>query len=186
MLVEILTANEKAIAKRWTELVFGTYPQETTRLLAGQRDPFANPVGQMLRESVGPLMRALIEDQPDQECLSVLGNLMRVRSVQDLSASRAVGIIPLFRTAILEESGEELDRASLIDLVERVERLTMAAFDVFVKCREQLYEVRSHESARLQASLLKRAEQILAENGHDGTTAAGPEEESPVNQQREV
>ncbi len=186
MLVGILTAKEDAIAERWIELVFGTYPQETTRLLAGERDPFSNPVGQMLREAARPLVRALSEDRADRECLNVLANLMRVRSVQDLTASRAVGIIPLLRTATLEESGEELNRESLMDLMGRVERLTMAAFEVFVSCREQLYEVRAHEAARLQASLLKRAEQILAGHGHDGTIVAGLEENPPVNQQREV
>lgn len=172
MLAGILTGREDAIAERWTELVFGTYPRETTRLLGGEHDPFANPVGQMCRDAAKPLIRALSEDRINQECLDSLGTLMRLRSVQDLTASQAVSIIPLLRTAVLEEGGKSLDYGALFDLVGRVERLTMIAFDVFVGCREKIFEVRALEAGRLQASLLRRAEQVLASKGHDATAMA--------------
>jgi len=165
MLARILQGKEDAIAKRWVELASATYPRETTVFLKGERDPFANPVGQMLRDASLPLVQALSEDWADSEPLEGLAELIRLRSVQDMTAAEAVGIVPLLRGAVTEVVGDRLDAAgagAVEELGKRIERLMLVSFDAFVISRERLYEIRMAERERHSASLLRRAERIIA------------------------
>ena len=166
MLDRVLEGRQEEIAERWVELVFASYPQETSRFLEREKDPFANPVGRLVREAAGPLVAALGADRPGPEAMRHLDALMRLRSVQDVTAGDAVGVVGLLRRAVLDvlgDEGGELGAAGMLELSERVERLLLAAFEVFTACREQLYEVRARELARRQASLLRRAERLLEE-----------------------
>jgi hypothetical protein len=43
-----------------------------------------------------------------------------------------------------------------MDLEDRIDEMALLAFDVFMRCREQLYEVRANE-ARRRLSILERA-----------------------------
>lgn len=176
MLTRILREKEDLIAGSWADMVISTYPEETAGFLNREKDPFANPMGQLIREAAPVLVRALDSGKPDREAVEVLDRLMRLRSVQDWSAGQAVGIVHLLRRAVLKEAGGSLDRELLLELVERVEQLSLRAFDIFTACREQLYEVRLHERDRHHASLLKRAEQMLEQYGGQQTR---PSAESP-------
>jgi len=163
MLARILQGKEDAIAKRWVELASATYPRETTVFLKGERDPFANPVGKMLRDASRPLVRALSEDRYELESLEGLVELMRLRSVQDMTAAQAVGIVPLLRSAVIDVVGDRFDTAGAVEeLGKRIERLMLVSFDAFVISRERMYEIRMAERERHSASLLRRAERVLA------------------------
>lgn len=170
MLNRVLEGRQDEIAGRWVELVFASYPQETSRFLEREKDPFANPVGRLVREAAGPLVAALGSDRPGPEAMRHLDALMRLRSVQDVTAGDAVGVVGLLRRAVFDVLGdeaEELGAADVLELSERVERLLLLAFEVFTACREQLYEVRARELARRQASLLRRAERLVEEQRND-------------------
>ncbi len=160
MLTEIVKGREEEIAARWIERVGETYPQETGRFLTGEPDPFANPVGRMLRDAARPLVEALTADRSDIELCAGLVDLMRLRSVQDMTAAQAVGIVPLLRDAVMDVVGDRVERAgppAAEELSRRIERLMLVSFDAFVLSRERLYEIRIAERERHAASLLRRA-----------------------------
>jgi len=181
VLREILHGKEEAIARRWITLVAERYPRETTAFLEGERDPFANPVGRMLRDAAGPLVRALVDDPREGELPEGLAELLRLRSVQDISAAEAVGIVPLLRTAVMEVAGAGIEAGGpgvLEELGRRIERLMLASFEAFVMARERLYEVRMAERERHSASLLRRAEKVLA--GMEAREAVSGRDEHPA------
>lgn len=165
MLAKILEGKEDTIAERWATLVFETYPRETTQFLKGEGDPFANPVGKLLRDASRPLVRALSEEWAGAESLEDLAELMRLRSIQDMTAAHAVGIVPLLRRAVIDVVGDRIDDAGVAaveELGKRIERLMLISFDAFVISRERLYEIRMAERERHTGSLLRRAEKVLA------------------------
>jgi len=177
MLNQVLKDREKKIERRWVELVFSTYPQETVRFLEREKDPFANPVGRLVREAAASLVNALGEEQPGPEVLRHLDALIRLRSVQDVTAGNAVRVVALLRRAVLDVLGEKteaLGTAGVLELSERVERLLLAAFEIFTACREQLHKVRARELARRQASLLRRLERLSGKHpAEDGPEVGG-------------
>ncbi len=170
MLETLVRQESEAIAGRWVELVLATEPAETREFLRREGDPFANPVGHTVREAAVPLVEAVAADDPER-AMEPLRDLMRIRSLRDLTASEAVAVVVLLRRAFTEAVPEPLDPAAEAELGQRIERLLLAAFDAFTECRERLHEARNAERERHRASLLARAERILARAG-EGSTAA--------------
>lgn len=165
MLAEILQGREEAVAERWIKLVFERYPRETAQFLEVERDPFSNPVRRMLQDAAGPLVQALVGESAGSALAEGLAELMRLRGVQDMSAAEAVAIVPLLRDAVMEVAGAEVHAGgagAVEELGRGIERLMLVSFDAFVLSRERLYEARLAERERHNASLLRRAQKVLA------------------------
>jgi len=155
------SAPAGSIAERWIERIFATYPPGSAEFLAGQRDRFANPVGHAIREAASVIVGALWHDTPGPAVDEALDRIVRIRSVQDLSPSEAVGFVFLLKDVLEETStdGSGLSGpAGKRQLERRIDALALRAFDIFMGCREQLFEVRLHERDRWAAVALKRIE----------------------------
>jgi hypothetical protein len=72
--------------------------------------------------------------------------------VQQFSASQAVGFVFRLKEAVRAELGEGARDArfasELAELDAQIDRMGLAAFDVFVQYREQAYELRVNEVKR--------------------------------------
>jgi RsbT co-antagonist protein rsbRD N-terminal domain len=134
----------RAIAERWLALTFETYPPATRRFLLEERDPFRNPVGAALREGIPRLAGELCGGMNGEAVAQALEGIVRIRAVQDFSASQAVGFLFLAKQAL----GEALPGASAAGLESRVDEMALIAFDLYVRCREQIFEARLGESRR--------------------------------------
>ncbi len=147
----------RALAERWLALTFETYPPATRRLLVEEKDPFHNPVGAALREGIPRLAGELLGAMDAGEITQALEGIVRIRAVQDFSPSQAVGFVFLAKRA----GREALPAASAAELERRVDELALQAFDLFVRCREQIFEARLAESRRRFGVL----EKIYTEEG---------------------
>jgi hypothetical protein len=76
---------------------------------------------------------------------SALDVILRIRAVQDMSPSQAVGFVVQLRS-ILREAPATFD---LPLLEKRIDQLSLAAFDKYMQCREQAFAARLHEAERL-------------------------------------
>ncbi len=158
---ELLIEKQTGVCGLWLDAILGQYGAVTAARWRRERDPFANPVGHALTSGLPALLEAVIGDgEPGAPALVALEAIVRIRSVQDLAPSRAVGFVYLLRDAIREELAGELARgahdAELAAMDERIERLALRAFDTYVRLREQLYRMRQEELKRSVASLLRR------------------------------
>jgi hypothetical protein len=147
MLRDSLSRHRAAIVDEWFEQVVAEYPEETARFLRTQQDPFANPVGAGLRDSLGPIFDELLSSVDEERVMPLLDRIIRVRSVQDFKPSQAVGFLLGLKLIIrkrADETGSDCGR-ELAEIEERIDRLVLAAFDVYTGCREQLCEIRVKE-----------------------------------------
>ena len=143
---EALAAKRGAVLERWFQAVLATYPTETARFLAGGADAFANPVGHTVREGLGRLYDRFSTDVPVAELSSAIDGIVRIRAVQEFTPSAAVGFVYTLKGILREElAGAEVDHAGQAALDESVDRLALVAFDVYMKCREKLFEIRVRE-----------------------------------------
>ena len=76
---------------------------------------------------------------------SALDAVLRIRAVQDVSPSQAVGFVIQLRS-VLREAPATFD---LPLLESRIDQLSLAAFDKYMQCREQAFAARLHEAERL-------------------------------------
>lgn len=148
MLSETLAGKRNSIIRKWLELVAQTHPAGIN--LLRDTDRFTNPVRYIFAEAIETLYDEVIEGRADSEkSMRALEDMLRVRAVQDFSPGQAVGFVFLLKQAVRESLQSELkDHRTAEDLAgleQRIDRLALAAFDTYMKCREQIFEVRVSE-----------------------------------------
>jgi hypothetical protein len=126
--------------------VVDTYPQDTARFLAAGADPFANPVGHTIREGLGRLYDGLAADVTHADLCAAIDGIVRIRAVQEFAPSAAVGFVYALKGILREElTSVGLDAAGHAAIEGGVDRLALAAFDAYMKCREKIFEIRVRE-----------------------------------------
>ena len=157
----LLVERRGALCRRWLDAVLAEYGEQTAARWSRERDQFANPVGHALATGLPELLEAVAAGgETPAGAATALEAILRIRSVQDLPPSRAVGFVYRLRHAIRDELAAELaDGALASDLAAvdgRIERLAWLAFDVYVRLREQVFRLRQEELKRSVGSLLRR------------------------------
>ena len=149
MLQELLEKERTTIVKRWFNLILDTYQEDTSRFLKKEKDPFANPVGFTMREGIESLYRGLLVDLPSENMSVSLDKMIRIRSVQDFSPNTAVSFVFLLKKVVREVLKREIRNQNIYEELaafeSRVDHLALLAFETYVKCREELFELRAKE-----------------------------------------
>lgn len=161
MLENLLLPKKKAILKKWFDLIVETYPEETSRFLRREKDPFANPVGSTIAKGIEEVFEELLKGNDTDRFTSFLDRIIRVRAIQDFTPSQAIAFIFLLKKVVREEAEKEIREKNLSDELVRfeskIDALALLSFDIYMKCREKLYEVRANEVKNRYLYLLKRA-----------------------------
>ncbi len=142
--MDLLAQHRKSIIESWIVEAAGTYPSQTSRFLLEEKDQFRNPVGQALRDGLPVLFDEIAGRMNPDQINPVLESLMRMRAVQDFAPGAAVSFIFLLKRIIRDRIQGAGDYA--VD--ERIDQMVMLAFDIFMKCREKMYEIRLNEARR--------------------------------------
>jgi hypothetical protein len=164
-LLASLRERREALAERWAELIFASYPPLTARFLEQERDRFRNPVGSTVKAELARLMDGLLSGADRESLAAPLDAIVRVRAVQDFSPTAAVRFVFQLKQAVGELLAEEDRHAPLEQLLElhgRLDELALQAFEIYAGCREQIFAIRAREATAHTYSLLKRAG-LLAE-----------------------
>jgi hypothetical protein len=166
----LLAEHHAEVLARWRALVVERSPSAARLGGAGPTDPFHDPVGMSLWRTTAALCDVLCADAAIAPATICLDELIRIRSVQEVSASEAVRFVFLLRAAVQDVLGAELaaaapaERAALDD---RVDALALLAFDAYVRSREKLAELRAREVVARSFALVERARQLVEEHDPD-------------------
>jgi hypothetical protein len=146
----VLEENKSSLVARWLQQVLRTYQEPSADFLAQQRDPFRNPVGHTLKDGLSALFDWLVHPASESAMRSTLDDIIRIRAVQDLPASRAVSFVYFLKQIVRAELSKDAARFSddLAALEVRIDEMALLAFDMFMKCRERIYELKTNESRR--------------------------------------
>lgn len=144
-----LASKESKIIQDWFELAISDYPMETAIFLKEEKDPFANPIGFGMKGILTGLFREILQPKASDNVNNLLNELLKVRAVQDFPPSKAVGFIlylkQVLRMYVDLEFIKGICEEELRELENRIELLTFLAFDIYVECREKLYQIRIAE-----------------------------------------
>ena len=166
VLENLLSQNQKAILKRWFDLILETYPRETASLMRKDRNQFANPVGFMISQEIEVLFKGLLEGANPEGFSASLNSIIKLRSVQDLSPSQATGFIFLLKKAIGEtiksEGQEETIQDEWLRFHSKIDELALHAFDVYMDCREKICEIRVKKAQAEREMAFKMMERMTS------------------------
>jgi hypothetical protein len=164
--LEILLSERKSgLVSKWLDQMLLTYPESSANYLSGQQDQFRNPVGYRLKEGLSILFDSLAKPERADAAKTALESIIKLRAVQDISAGQAVAFIFLLKRTLRVEFDSEIarfpDEFAALDL--RFDELALLAFDLFVKCREQIYEIKMNECKRMALELPAARRQQLSD-----------------------
>lgn len=150
--------NRDEVLERWIDVVVEGYPEETAKFLRSQPDQFANPVGTGLRQGLTDLLDGLLTGADPDELTSALDRVIRVRAVQEFAPSAAVSFVFDLKGILREVAGDPgADATGSLDaLHHRIERLGLHAFDIYMSCREQMWEIRMREIRNQSVGIMER------------------------------
>jgi RsbT co-antagonist protein rsbRD N-terminal domain len=157
---DVLAADKTALIEAWRARILQTYPEHTGRFLARERDPFRNPVGSTLKDALPVLFDGLLQGIDTAEVTPALDRIVRIRAVQDFTAGQAVGFLFLLKKVVREALQGEIqggpDGGDLAAMEGRIDEMALLAFDLFMGCREKIYEIKANEAKRRIYVLEKR------------------------------
>ena len=135
------------IVDKWVEYTLSTY--EASSFFKKERDTFANPVGANTRKSLERLFAMLAKNEDSKKFVSPLEQIMNIRSIQEFSASQAVAplhaVKHITRDVLSNDQETSGLTAELYDFEFAVDLMVLAAFDIYMRNRERLYQVRIAE-----------------------------------------
>ena len=158
---DLLAHKKSALVKRWFDIVMEPYPADTSGILKNQKKQFTNPVGYTISHGLENIFDKLINEQgADFEgMVPFLDSIVRIRAVQDLKPSQALSFVFHLRNAIREELASETKEfcAEMATLESRIDAIALISFDIYVQCREKVYELKANEVKNRTFRLLQMA-----------------------------
>ncbi|MCU0691712.1 MAG: RsbRD N-terminal domain-containing protein [Polyangiaceae bacterium] len=165
MAESFLAHRRAALLQRWLDAVFDAYPANASRALRRVGDRFANPAGHLLTSNLPLLFDALDRGVVREQVEPPLEAILKLRALQDFTPSQAVDIVLAARRVLRAEFDPlrlpASDTAALAQVEERVDQMLLIAFDVYMRCREKVYEVRYEQLKKMNYTLLERANRLL-------------------------
>jgi hypothetical protein len=165
-LEELLLQKKPHLLKRWLDLILETYPLDSQRFLKHQKNQFLNPVGSSISKEIETLFVQLIQGMNLGVVSASLERIIKIRAIQDFSPSKAISFIYLLKKLIREEvlpgTADHHLTQQLLVFESRLDEMALLAFDIYIKAREKVYELRANE-AKNQVSGLLRQKGLLSE-----------------------
>jgi hypothetical protein len=163
-LKEHLQENRSAIVDQWFETVVGTYQEETRGPLRRQNAPFTNPVGFNTAQGLEGLFDGLLNGMMPAETSRFLDGIVRIRAVQDFAPSEALRFILQLKDVVRKVLAEALQDPStaceLVAFESAIDDLALFAFDLYMQCRETIYDIKAKEARSMTFRLLQKAQLI--------------------------
>ncbi|MDT8447718.1 MAG: RsbRD N-terminal domain-containing protein [bacterium] len=167
-LEQILIEQQESLLDQWLEAVFHLYPEGSWRYLKKNKSFFTNPLGHTLAEGLRGLYAQLLEGTDADKLAPLLDQIIRVLAVQELAPSQALSFLYMLKRIVrgrAKEAGLTPGDDQLIGFDSLIDQLVRMSFDVYVKCREDLFKLQVQEQQIQTQSLIKLANNRFKADG---------------------
>ncbi len=152
-LKQIVKKNKANFIKNWFQATIDTYPTQTAKVLGKDSNRFDNPVGAVTHETIEDVINLITGDFNQEDLEKALDPVIRIRAVQSFSPAEAVSFV-----FALKKIGCDI----LNDIQSRqfdsiVDKIALASFNVFMKCKEEIFLLKATESKRRIHRAFERA-----------------------------
>lgn len=172
MLDRALSDKRTILVERWLQAAMRSYSDDAVRSMQREKDRFANPAGHLLTSGIGALFDELLAGAREAEVARILDDMLKLRAVQDLTPSQAVGFVGELKRVLRASVEVTLTAEQWSEVDARVDRLQLCAFDVYMQCRERVYAVRYNQLKKMNYTLLERANRMFGASLAAGAMAS--------------
>jgi len=168
----LIEKNKNEIIKNWFEATIQTYAPDTAQFYKGQKDQFANPVGNITAKGVEFLLDQLLNDFEPDAVKTYLDPIIRIRAVQNFTPSQATAFILLLKKVLRDCLSDKIQNAALVlELLafeSKIDQLCLMAFDIYMTCKEKIYQISANDMRSQALKAFKRAGLIADESPQPG------------------
>jgi len=159
VLEHLLSQKKAAILERWLQLILESYPAQTSKFIKQESDRFVNPVGYTISQEIEAIYEELLHGMNSDKLAASLDNIIRIKSVQDFPPSQVIAFTFLLKQAIRAELASEIVEnqvfEELLHFWSKTDKIIQLSLDIYMKCREKVYEIRVNE-VKAEAEQLSR------------------------------
>ncbi|MDY6820717.1 MAG: hypothetical protein SVN78_03725 [Deferribacterota bacterium] len=158
---EYFLDKKNKILDDWFNHLISHYDDNKLDYLEKERDPFLNPVKYIFKSALGSIFSYIFEDEELDLVSQDIEKLIKLLALNGPKASEVLGLFVFFKQHInalfmssfsLEEKIDEYNEITNI-----FDNLLLKIFDMYVQCREKIYEIRVNEIKRMTFPLLERS-----------------------------
>lgn len=175
-LTDLLSEKKSSIVQKWFDAILDNYPDDSSHFLKKQKDPFLNPVGNTISRNIEGLFDEILRDAESEQIYPFLDDIIKIHAVQNFSPSKAVSFMSLLKAVVRDALASDITRhtlsAELQSFEVKVDNLTFLSFDIYMKCRERIFELRVNEIKTMTFRLLRRANLIAEVEEHESEITA--------------
>jgi hypothetical protein len=144
-LAVLLSESKVELVSKWLDQMLLQYPA------VNKKDQFQNPVGHRLEEGLSILLDSLVQPDDGNAKREALENIVRIGAVQNFPAAQAVAFVFALKKIIRMQFTAEIMSClnEIIAIENRIDDMALLAFDLYVQCREQIYELKTKEISRM-------------------------------------
>jgi hypothetical protein len=161
VLKDLLEQHKPVILKKWIDVLVNSYHADASQFIKTSKNPFANPVGNTISSVLDSVLDVLVYRRNTDTIESSLDLLLRIRAVQAFSPSKAVSFIfslkQIIRDILKKQIHAERMDMDLYDFDSSIDQLGLVAFDIYMKCREKIYDVKANEEKNRTFRAFNRA-----------------------------
>ncbi len=162
---KIIEQQKAAILRKWFDLAIQAYEPDTAKFLSNQKDPFSNPVGNNTLKGLQGLLDQLLGEFDPRAVETYLDPIIRIRAVQAFSPSQATAFVfslkKVFRDTLGSRLHDDHIMSELMVIEARIDQLCLMAFDLFMMCKEKIYQIRANETRNRTFRAFERAGLIV-------------------------
>lgn len=163
-----LSQQRTTILDKWLQLALKTYPPETARFLREEKDQFANPVGHTIYQAIAGLYEEILQGMDAAKVDCFLDKIIRIKAAQGFSPSQAVTFVYFLKKVVRAEVESKIREGELtwdeVAIFEsQIDDLALLSFDIYMKCREKIDELRINEVRNRTYRLLQKAQMMVGD-----------------------
>lgn len=156
---KFLSENKETIIDEWFKFIINSYPNESGKFLIKKTEKITNPIGYMIAKGIEDVFDGLFIEKSELKVEAGLDELIKLRAVQEFSASQAIGFIFQLKSIvrmICKKTKSDVKDSVLLEVDSIVDDLILKAFDMFMSTRERLYEIKSNEVKLRTSKMIER------------------------------
>ncbi len=164
----MLADKKQEIVREWIRKTMEAYPAESLAVLNRNKNRFANPLSHTISENIDLLFQELLRGLDPEKIAPILDNIIRIRAVQDFAPSQGICFIfdlkGVIRDVLKKEVEESGIARELFKIEKQIDQLALFAFDIYVSCREKLYQIQANENKNQTHMLIRRVNEMDKQN----------------------
>jgi hypothetical protein len=145
--INVLSEKRHQVVEKWFAMTLNTYPAGGVGLLEDIKDRFSNPIGWTIYNGLNELYELIVSGIDLGDTKPTLASIIKITAVQNCSAAEALGFVFLLKRAIREVLGKDINSffPELMIFDERIDHLALTAFELYAKCKQQIFDIRLKE-----------------------------------------